>query len=172
MKFMPLYWLSLMFVWVDVGVLQADTLGDSLNRPAGFTVNSVLQSHMVVQQGQPLVIWGTGKPDQDIAIQADWSSDTVTAKVGGGGKWSGEIMVPAATPGDFKKYNLKITHGSEEITLSDLLIGEVWLCSGQSNMDMEMEATPPWLEGVIDYKNEIAAADYQEIRFIKRSEEH
>src|SRR5690606_18665683 len=50
---------------------------------------------------------------------------------------------------------------------SDLLIGEVWLCSGQSNMDMEMEATPPWLEGVIDYKNEIAAADYPEIRFIK-----
>ena len=158
------YWLSLMFVWVDVGVLHAKTTADSL---VEFTVNSVLQSHMVVQQGQPLVLWGTGKPDQVIAIQAEWASDIVTAKVGQDSKWSGEIMVPAAMPGNFKKYNLKITHGSEEIKLSDLLIGEVWLCSGQSNMDMEMEADPPWLEGVIDYENEIAAADYPEIRFIK-----
>src|SRR5690606_28447053 len=65
------------------------------------------------------------------------------------------------------KYSLQITHGSEKITLSDLLIGQVWLCSGQSNMDMEMEPDLPWLEGVIDYENEIAAADYPEIRFIK-----
>lgn len=166
MKLIP-FCLFLVSAFLDLGVIHAKTNADSLYSSALFAVNSVLQSNMVIQQGQPLVLWGTGKPDQDISIQADWASEGVRAKVGSDGKWSGEIMVPPATRGSFKKYNLQITHGSEKIELSDLLIGEVWLCSGQSNMDMEMAADPPWLEGVIDYEDEIAAADYPEIRFIK-----
>ena len=160
------YCLFLTFALMDIGLIHAKTVADSLDLPAGFAINSVLQSSMVIQQGQPLLLWGTGQPDQNIEIQADWDSEIVTVKVGPDGKWSGEIMVPEATPGNFTKYNLQITHGSEKINLSDLLIGEVWLCSGQSNMDMQMEADLPWLEGVIDYENEIAAADYPEIRFI------
>ena len=47
-----------------------------------------------------------------------------------------------------------------------MLIGEVWLCGGQSNMDMLMQPLHPWLKGVIDYEKEIAAANYPQIRVL------
>src|SRR5690606_25100222 len=141
--------LFLMSTLLDLEVIHGKTTADSLNVPDGFALNSVLQSNMVIQQGQPLVLWGTGKPAQDIKIQADWTSEIVAAKEGPDGKRSGGIMVPAGTPGNVTKYNLQITHGQEKVNLSDRFIGEVWLCSRQSNMDMEMAAEPPWLEGVI-----------------------
>ncbi|WP_143962792.1 sialate O-acetylesterase [Litoribacter populi] len=140
---------------------------DSYHREGEFSINPVLQSHMVIQQGQTLVLWGTGNQGETVRIQADWASEPVESKVDPDGKWLAEIMVPKATEGDFTKHNISLTQGVEKIKLHDLLIGEVWLCSGQSNMDMEMEANPPWLEGVLDFEREIAAADFAEIRFIK-----
>ena len=54
--------------------------------------------------------------------------------------------------------------GTEQKLISNILIGEVWLCSGQSNMDMELKPFLPWLKGVIDYEKEIASSNYPAIR--------
>jgi sialate O-acetylesterase len=68
--------------------------------------------------------------------------------------------------GDFRPHAISITHDSDWVVLANILIGEVWLCSGQSNMDMQLKPFLPWLKGVLDFENEIAAADHPQIRLL------
>ncbi len=143
-----------------------DSLRQAKQDAPGFTLANVLQSHMVVQQARPLKLWGTAPAGTGIHMLADWQKEAIVVQTDANGKWQGQLPVPAATPGNYRAHSLSIIHAEDTMTLTDILIGEVWLCSGQSNMDMEMKANPPWLEGVVDYEKEIAAADHPAIRFI------
>ncbi len=145
---------------------QRNATTSHLPASIAFSVANILQSHMVIQQAKPFRLWGTAPAGANIRIQADWQKETVIAQANAQGEWIGEISVPAATPGDYKSHRLSIMHAADTLVLTDILIGEVWLCSGQSNMDMEMKANLPWLEGVEDYEQEIAAAIHPAIRFI------
>ncbi|AHM62237.1 sialate O-acetylesterase [Flammeovirgaceae bacterium 311] len=173
MNYMKVFFLILL----NVSLLQAAAgqstgygIPDSLRQPKqeahSFTLANVLQSHMVIQQAKPLKLWGTAPAGAPIHLQADWQKEPATARADANGKWMSQLPVPAATPGNFEAHSISVIHGEDTLTLTDILIGEVWLCSGQSNMDMEMKANPPWLEGVIDFEKEIAAADHPSIRFI------
>jgi sialate O-acetylesterase len=162
--------LNLVLLQVAIGQHAGNGIPDSLKKAqqdaAGFTLANVLQSHMVVQQAKPLKLWGTAPAATNIRLLADWQKEAVVVQTDADGKWLGQLPVPAATPGNYKAHSLRISNAEDTITLTDILIGEVWLCSGQSNMDMEMKANPPWLEGVLDYEKEIAAANHPAIRFI------
>jgi len=85
---------------------------------------------MILQQQTEAAIWGTDKPDTKITVKGSWgkANNTVTDK---NGQWKLKIATPSAG-GPYAV----IIKGSNEIILKDVLIGEVWLCSGQSNMEM------------------------------------
>jgi sialate O-acetylesterase len=92
---------------------------------------SILSSGMVLQQNDSASIWGWGNTGQKINVTASWDSKAFTATVNNLGRW----LIKLKTPGAGGPYTLDIKSAGQDIELSDVLVGEVWLCSGQSNME-------------------------------------
>lgn len=99
---------------------------------------TVLGDGMVLQQNENINIWGWSKPSAKIRVKADWLDDEVRTKADGDGKWIVTLATPA---GGYEAYRMAVSDGKSEIVLEDILIGEVWLCSGQSNMAWKVELT-------------------------------
>jgi sialate O-acetylesterase len=116
--------------------------------------NGLFSDNMVLQQGIPVPVWGTAEPDESITVSI--GEQQKTCKAGADGRWS--VKLDALKTGG--PFELKIN----SMTLRNVLVGEVWLCSGQSNMEMG-------LGGVKNAKEEIAAANFPQIRFftVRRS---
>lgn len=87
---------------------------------------------MVLQREQPLPVWGWAKPGEQVTVQLD--QDRQTATCDANGKWM--VKLPARDAGG--PYTLSAQSGKDRVELRDLWIGEVWLCSGQSNMEWEV----------------------------------
>lgn len=105
------------------------TLNSQIELPAFFGDN------MVLQQNETVSIWGKDIPGTSIKISSSWGKK-VSVVTNSDGFWFSEIKTEKAS---FKTHTLKIK-GSNTVTLSNLLIGEVWFCSGQSNMEMTLKA--------------------------------
>ncbi|MCX6906673.1 MAG: 9-O-acetylesterase [Verrucomicrobia bacterium] len=114
----------------------------------------VFGSHMVLQRDQALPVWGWADPDEQVSVQIG-DQPAVTATANKASEW--RVTLPKMTAGG--PFTVKIT-GKNTIMLDDVLVGEVWLCSGQSNMEMVVA-------GCINAQEEIAAANYPKIRHIK-----
>jgi sialate O-acetylesterase len=91
---------------------------------------AIIGNHMVLQQKSEVNIWGWSSPGENIIIKPDWDTATYHAMATAGALWSVKIKTPAA--GGPYKINIS---GNNKIVLEDVLIGEVWLCGGQSNME-------------------------------------
>lgn len=152
-----------MLILLECLMLSVLASAQNLN---SFTVNNLLQSNMVIQQQKPFKISGTANAGDKILIKASWANKAITAFADNNGHWLTIIKVPAAKAGDYTAYSIVIKHNNDSIILDNILIGEVWLCSGQSNMDMTLQPFLPWLRGVVDYEKEITAADYPFIRVL------
>ncbi|GAB6007430.1 sialate O-acetylesterase [Dysgonomonas reticulitermitis] len=110
---------------------------------------------MVLQQQTQVPIWGKSTPHKTIKVVTSWDKKSYESLSDASGKW----MVKVATPKAGGPYKIEIS-GDGTVVLQDVLIGEVWICSGQSNMEMPLAG---W--GQIDnYQKEIADADYPDIR--------
>ncbi|MEO8711058.1 MAG: sialate O-acetylesterase [Parafilimonas sp.] len=131
-----------------------------------FSVANPLQSNMVIQQAKPMKFWGTAQNGDVIKVKADWMKNPVTINADKNNEWLGTIEVPAAIPGKYTAHTITIIDNSDTVKLSNILIGEVWLCGGQSNMDMQLKPFLPWIKGVDDFENEIAKANHPEIRVL------
>lgn len=94
---------------------------------------SILGSGMVLQRNCGVNIWGWAEPGRRIVVTPSWSAQSHTTRTDGNGRW--RVQIP--TPDAGGPYTLTIDDG-EPVTLDDILIGEVWLCSGQSNMEMPL----------------------------------
>lgn len=94
----------------------------------------LLSDHMVLQQQTDARLWGEATPNSTVTIRASWSNRPVETKADAQGLWETAIATPSA---GFTPQTLTISDG-EPVTLHDVLIGEVWFCSGQSNMEMPL----------------------------------
>ncbi|MFH0755896.1 MAG: sialate O-acetylesterase [Bacteroidota bacterium] len=122
---------------------------------ANISLPGIFGDHMVLQQDTVVTIWGWGKPNEVVKITGSWEPEkTYTIKVNSSSCWSLDVETPKAG-GPFQ---LSIT-GYNSILLDDVLIGEVWLGSGQSNMEWTPGA------GIENGEVEISLATYPEIRF-------
>ena len=119
----------------------------------------VLQSNMVLQQNKPLKVWGKAVAGSNVKIKADWLAGELTIVADKDSSFLGILSVPLAGEKDFSKHELSIASNNETVTLTNLLIGDVWFCSGQSNMQFSMKE-------VTDSTQEIAAANYPNIRIM------
>lgn len=100
---------------------------------AKITLPSILDDNMVLQQNTEVKLWGNATANSQVTISPSWTDLTFVAKSDGAGKW--QLLLP--TPSAGGPYEIKLNDG-EEIILKNVLIGEVWFCSGQSNMEMPM----------------------------------
>lgn len=162
MKFNKLF-IVLLF---SFAVLQARAaaLPDSAKT---FKVANLLQSNMVIQQNKPLRIWGWALAGDIVKIQTDWTSKAVIVHTDADGNWTGQVKVPPAVPGNFNAHSITITHNNDVVKLRNVLIGEVWICSGQSNMGLEVGKIPGWSPGILNYETELAAAKFPNIRLFR-----
>lgn len=94
---------------------------------------NIMGSGMVLQQNSKASLWGKAKAGAEVTVQPSWDNAKYTVKANGWGDW----FVKVATPSYGGPYTIKISDG-EMLELTDILIGEVWVCSGQSNMQMYM----------------------------------
>jgi len=114
---------------------------------------------MVLQQQSVVPLWGWAKAGEKISVVTSWDQQTVTAFTGTDGKW----MVKVNTPVAGGPYTVQIS-GKKKILLEDILIGEVWICSGQSNMEMPLQGWPAYNNPINRSAEEIAAANYPQMR--------
>jgi len=119
---------------------------------------SLFSDNMVLQQNSQVVIWGWGTPARQVKISASWG-EFVRTSVDADGKWQATIN----TPSYGQTHSIEITSGKISKTINNILLGEVWVCSGQSNMEMPVMG---WLpnDPILNSEQEIAAANYPEIR--------
>ena len=155
--------------WIDFSeIASGGTLelwmGSKPNEKWGVpdvTVAPVFSDHMVLQHSSDVKLFGTAKPHARLEIEASWSQEAKTARAASDGKWS----VTLQTPGPGGPYSIRVSGGNNEIVLDDVLCGEVWLCGGQSNMEMPVGGT--WGK-VIGWEQELAhAQDFNGIRLLK-----
>lgn len=120
---------------------------------ADFKVAGIFTDHMVLQQGKPSAVWGTAAPGAQVAAEVNGRTRSITADADGRWKLVLEPLRASATPIPFK-----VTCGTQTVALDDVLVGEVWFASGQSNMTMPVRETR-------DAAAEIAASvQYPQIR--------
>jgi sialate O-acetylesterase len=98
---------------------------------ANVTLPNVLSDNMVLQRNSEVVIWGWANPQEEVIITPSWNHQEYKIKANNQAKW--EINIP--TPKEGGPYTIAIK-GYNQIVLKNILIGEVWICSGQSNMEM------------------------------------
>ncbi len=96
---------------------------------ADLRLARIFSDHMVLQQEMPLHIWGWADAEDKITV--DFNGKSATANAGVDGKW--QINLPAMKA-DGETHTLAVTSGGKTIKLRDVLLGEVWICGGQSNM--------------------------------------
>ena len=102
-----------------------------LNFPPRFA--RAFGSHMVLQQGQPIAVWGTAKPATNVTVSLGGQKETTIAEADG--QW-GTIFPALEAKGQSLRLTAETALG--KTTLNDILVGEVWLCAGQSNMEWKL----------------------------------
>lgn len=125
---------------------------------AKITLPSFFTDNMVLQQRTTLKLHGTASPQKRVTVCTGWDSKTYETRSDEQGQWSLNIQTPAAGG----PYELTFSDG-KKLTLKNVLVGEVWFCSGQSNMEMPLEG---WGK-IMNYQQEIADANYPSIRLLQ-----
>lgn len=98
------------------------------------TLPDILSDNMVLQQQTEACLWGKANANAEITIRPSWGYEVYTVKADADGKWKARIKTPVAS---YQPYSIAISDGEEKV-LNNVLIGEVWFCSGQSNMEMPL----------------------------------
>jgi sialate O-acetylesterase len=127
----------------------------SLSAFADVRLPAILGSHMVLQQNTQASLWGWCEPGENITVSTTWDTATYKIKGTSAANWKLSLKTPKAGG----PYSITI-RGNNTVVLEDVLIGEVWLCSGQSNMEMNMGWGLP-------YEKEAAEATNTQIRFFQ-----
>ena len=105
---------------------------------ADVKLPAIFSDNMVLQQQSQVAVWGWAKPNTSVSVTGSWDKKTYNAKSDATGYWRVKIATPAA---GFTPCTLTVSDG-KAITVGNILIGEVWVCSGQSNMQMPMSGLP------------------------------
>ena len=134
-------------LWGCTGVLQAKVV-----LPSVFTDN------MVLQQKTDITFYGDATKNKQLTVKTGWNGKEYYTEADGQGKWSLKIPTPAAGGA----YEITFSDG-KKLQLKNVMIGEVWFCSGQSNMEMPVAG---WGK-VMNYEQEIAEAAYPAIRLFQ-----
>lgn len=109
---------------------------------AKVTLNSMVGDNMVLQQESKARLWGNASASGTIEIRPSWSDEVTVVKTGKDGRWLGTVDTPS---GYFDTHSITFIDNSDRdtVTINNVLIGEVWLASGQSNMQMPLKGYEP-----------------------------
>jgi sialate O-acetylesterase len=119
----------------------------------GAELAPVFTSHCVLQQSIPVALWGTGRDGEDVVVEIEGAAVKTTVAAG---RW--QVELPPLAPTSTTTLRLR---SDTETVLHDVAVGEVWICSGQSNMEWRLNQCSPYTDALL------ATADNPDIRQIK-----
>ena len=131
----------------------------SFSSSAQIELSNLFSDNMVLQQESHVNIWGKAKKNQELIIYTSWSAKIIRTIVKDDGSWEVKIKTPSAGG----PYNIQVACDGETKTINNVLIGEVWLASGQSNMEMTLSGNNR--EPVNGSLDAIANSNNTKIRF-------
>lgn len=120
---------------------------------AGVRLPTFISDNMVLQQGKPVPVWGDADPGESVTVTFGDQHQTATADAAG--RWK-VVLDPLKAGGPFEM----TIAGKNSIIIHNILVGEVWVCSGQSNMEMAVGSREGVFGGVKNFEKEVAAANY------------
>lgn len=129
---------------------------------AALELASPFTDHMVLQRELPVPVWGAAEPGERVTVDFAGQSRQTTADQDG--RWRVDL---SPLPGSAAPRTLTVrgSKSDDALEVTDVLVGEVWLASGQSNMDFTVAKTPKYYyAGVLNEAEEVAAADYPQVR--------
>lgn len=123
----------------------------------------ILGDNMVIQQNTDVRLWGTARPGATVKVAVSWGADPYQAAADRQGKWQLKVKSPAA---DGRRLSISFDDGDGAVTLKNVMAGEVWVCAGQSNMEMPIKG---FEECPVEGYNEIVAGARADslIHFVK-----
>lgn len=110
--------------------------GDFLPDVESLQLSSIFSDSMVVQQNDSIAFFGKAVFNQQVIVETSWGTETSTI-ANGEGDWKMKILTPAAS---FNPQTIQVRTKTDTVVFKDVLVGEVWLCSGQSNMLFELKS--------------------------------
>ena len=130
----------------------------TLNLNAEVKLPSIFSDNMVLQQKSNVAVWGKADPFEKVTVNPSWQKKDIVVAADENGNWKTHIKTPSSSENASLIINDK--------TISNILIGEVWLCSGQSNMEYQIakSSTTRWLTGMYGSEDVIKDSDYPSIR--------
>ena len=146
--------LTLLAILAATPLAVAQQAAAEAKTATALSLASIFSDHMVLQRDVKLPIWGHAAPGAKVEVQLAGATKEATADADG--KWTVSFGPLKAGGGPLE---LSVKSGDETVHMTDVLVGDVWVASGQSNMEWPMKATK-------DADSEIAAADWPEIRFV------
>lgn len=127
---------------------------------ADVKLPAIIGSNMVIQAETGAPIWGWADPGEKVTITADWpGAKPAEATAGPDGAWRTKLSTPKAGGA----YTITVK-GKNTLTLANVLVGEVWLASGQSNMEMPVGDHGGGYRGALNWQKEVADGDHPQIR--------
>jgi len=127
---------------------------------AEVTLATPFTAHMVLQRGMKVPVWGTADAGETVTVEFAGQKKSATASADK--KWRVDLDSLTASA-DSRTLSVSGTATATPVKLDDVLVGDVWLASGQSNMVFPVQASGPY-GGVLNFEGEVAAAKYPQIR--------
>ena len=141
-------------------ILALTTL--TLSAQAKVRLPHLIGDNMVLQQQTDARLWGWAQPGKTVKVSTSWSKETVSTKADKQGKWLVKVKTPKAS---YEPLSITFDDG-EPLTIKNVVAGEVWVCAGQSNMEMPVKGF--WMCPVKDYNQVVIdAANHQGVRSVK-----
>ena len=106
---------------------------------ARLSVKEPCSDGMVLQQQTSALVWGHSSPGAAISVKASWDRKSVKVTADAGGTWRARLQTPEAS---YTPWTIEVKGEGERMLIRDVLVGEVWLASGQSNMEMPVKGWP------------------------------
>ncbi len=127
---------------------------------AAIRLPALIGNNMVLQQNTVINVWGWADAGEKVTIQASWQATASNAITTADGTWKTTLQTPVAGG----PYKMLISGRDYSIGLENIMIGEVWVCSGQSNMDFTMRGLGGWKHYAPEVKTEVTNGTYSGIR--------
>ena len=144
--------------FINISLLIVLAVAGTMSISATVTLPAYLSDNMVVQQRNTLLVKGKSNRSGQVTVTASWGKKAATGVIG----TDGTFAVSLPTPKAGGPYTITINDGDTRV-LQNVLVGEVWFCSGQSNMEMPVKG---WGQ-VKDWEQELANADHPQIRLLQ-----
>ncbi|WP_445734312.1 sialate O-acetylesterase [Mariniflexile sp.] len=138
----------------------------SCTKKSDITLAPLFQNNMVLQQQSNVPIWGWAEPNSEINIYTSWNDKSITAKSDSSGKFTTNLETTVAG-GPFQ---IEVS-SANTIVIKNVMLGEVWLCSGQSNMAMPLIGFMP-KDSILNSSTEIKNANFPNIRLFNVTKDY